>query len=207
MHIWLLSVYLGHLLSLCNLCISNFVSWLDTVWLPSYPLPTANILLVFSLSLISSLNHGWNHVGNAGPSLSCCIVCLILLSLFEIIFLPIIIKQNYIVGILSGMKVGMQSLFGLSAVFGVIYLRPRIVYAMDGEEKWFLTPWIPNDQWLLISCYFLVLLLNVDACLFQKSNILNLLFCRFWHFGRRSSCRVSESYRCRRRSWGCLDIG
>ncbi|XP_058188195.1 uncharacterized protein LOC131304813 isoform X3 [Rhododendron vialii] len=32
----------------------------------------------------------------------------------------------------SGMKFGMRSLFGLSAAFGAICFRPRIVYAMDG---------------------------------------------------------------------------
>ncbi|KAI8533660.1 hypothetical protein RHMOL_Rhmol10G0026500 [Rhododendron molle] len=34
----------------------------------------------------------------------------------------------------SGMKFGMWSLFGLSAAFGAICLRPRIVYAMDGFD-------------------------------------------------------------------------
>ncbi|XP_058188197.1 uncharacterized protein LOC131304813 isoform X5 [Rhododendron vialii] len=34
----------------------------------------------------------------------------------------------------SGMKFGMRSLFGLSAAFGAICFRPRIVYAMDGFD-------------------------------------------------------------------------
>lgn len=66
------------------------------------------------------------------------------------------------------------------------------------DPKWSMTA----NQLLLfgaiVECWCLPL---------SKVKHSDLLFCRFWHFGRRSSCRVSESYRCRRRSWGCLDIG